>query len=215
VRHAAGRKRRDSRLLVAVALVLSAAVIWQASYSAFAVTASNPGNSWKTGQMSLSTTATALFSSAGNAAAMKPGFSLDRCLTVSYTGNVAASGAVRLYATGPLSDTSLGGRLLGDYLSVTVDEWNGASDAACTTFPGAGYQNVVNGVSMTTFGTKTTYAAGYPGVWTPAAAASSRTYRIRIAFPGSAVFPGGGSNAVDTDLMDLDASVAFTWEVQS
>lgn len=215
VRHRRGRKRRDHRMVIALALVLCAGVIWQASYSSFAATADNSGNTWKTGQLSLSTTATALFDTASNTSGMKPGFTLDRCLSVSYTGDIAAGGPVHLYATSPTTDTSAGLRKLSDYLSVTVDEWNGATDAACSTFPGAGYTNVVNAVSMTTFGTKTTYATGYAGAWTPGAAAASRTYRIRIAFPGSATFPGGGSNTVDTDLMGLNAGVTFTWEVQS
>jgi hypothetical protein len=86
VRHRSGRRRRGNRLPAAVALVLSAAVIWQASYSAFAVTAANQGNTWQTGQLSLSTTATALFDTASNSSGM------------------------------------------------TVDEWNGATGSARSTF---------------------------------------------------------------------------------
>jgi len=44
--------------------------------------------------------------------------------------------------------------------------------------------------------------------WQPAVTNETRTYRIRIAFPST-------SNAVDADLMGLNASTTFTWEVQS
>jgi hypothetical protein len=142
---------------------------------------------------------------------MRPGFTLDRCLTVTYTGTIGAGAPVRVYATGMSTDTSSvanNSRKLSDYLIVTIDESTVAATAACVGFPGAGYTTVVNGVTMTTFGAKTTYALGYPGAWQPAVTAETRTYRIRIAFPST-------SNAVDTDLMGLNASTTFTWEVQS
>jgi hypothetical protein len=211
MRHRHGRKRRDNRLVVATALVLSAVAVWQSSYSAFAVTTQNTGNTWVTGQMALGTTAGALFDSTTNTIGMRPGFTLDRCLTVTYTGTIGAGAPVRVYATGMSTDTSSvanNSRKLSDYLVVTIDESTVAATVACVGFPGAGYTTVVNGVTMTPFGAKTTYALGYPGAWQPAVTNETRTYRIRITFPST-------SNAVDTDLMGLNASTTFTWEVQS
>lgn len=237
------RKRRSDRAVLVVALVLTAAVIWQASFAAFVATTQNPGNAWDTGVVGMTATdgngvniagaGTAVF----NILNMRPGTAIaDKCITVVYDGDIAAGSAVRLYATTVVNNAAVGTHTLSSFLSLKIDEAaTNATDAACTTFVAAATPLfdtthgqvavptavVTEGSVMDFMTNRTAYPSGITTGWTPAVG-SSKSYRFRVAFPGSATFPGAGAtngptvgNTTDTDLMSMSASVTFTWEVQS
>jgi hypothetical protein len=216
------RTRRNDRLVAAVALVVTGVVTWQASYSAFGVTTANQGNTWTSGRLALTATdgsgtditASAVFDTGG----LMPGSVIaDRCITVVYGGSITAGSAVVVYATGPTGSPAVNGHQLSSFLSLRIDQWTGSTDTACGTFDNDHTATTLtSGASLTTFTTTRTNSSNGIGTgWTPAVADTTRSYRFRVAFPGSAVFPGGGSDSVDTDLMNMTATTAFTWQVQS
>lgn len=225
MRHSVRRKRRDNRLVVAVGLVLSAAIIWQASFAAFTTTTSNTGNSWATGQLGLTledgsggAVGAAVFSATG----WRPGDSLSRCITVKFTGNIAAGSAVKIYGAAGTSSAAVNGHTLSSYLNLVIDEGTGATNTSCagfalgtTLFNSTTNNGPVNtatvlaGSVMDFYTNKTNHTSGIATGWTPAAANETKTYRFTVGFPGS------GSNATDSDLMNMTAGTTFTWEVQS
>ena len=228
------RRRRSSPALLAIALVVSATVIWKASFASFAVTTSNPGNAWDTGKLVLRAENGAGASVTGSAVFtvndLRPGDAIaDKCITVAYTGDITAGAAVRLYATGVVNATAVNAHSLSTYLSLVIDEaTTNATNTTCTTFANTGAPlfdtthnqaaaptAIITAGSVKDFMTnRTDYTSGLVTSWTPTPT-SSKSYRFRVAFPGSATFPGGGSNTIDSDLMDMTATVTFTWEVRS
>jgi hypothetical protein len=219
------QKRRRNRGVLAIALVLSATVVWHASFSAFVATTSNPANSWQAGSLSLaatdgsggSLTGAAVFGATG----WRPGDSLVKCITVTYGGNITAGAPVRLYATGPTTSAAVNGHTLSSYLQVTVEEGTGALNTSCGGFVSGGtiFDSATNigtvsataiAGSLNDFVTnRTNYATGIATSWTPSTGSTSQSYRFTVSFPSS------GSNSTDTDLMGMTATTAFTWEVQS
>ncbi|MGI5182401.1 hypothetical protein ACQEVZ_39605 [Dactylosporangium sp. CA-152071] len=218
----------------AVALLLGAATVWQSSYAVFVAKADNPGNAWATGNLQLATqdgsggplTGTAVFA----ATDLRPGPTIaPRCVTVDYSGSIAPAGAIRLYAKDGTSSPAVNAHTLSSYLSLTIEEGTGATDVACTDFTasstlfdtvnrsGPTDATVIAGSLLDFTTSNSSYATARVGGWTPAAAPpkTSRSYRFTVAFPGSAVFPGGGSDTIDSDLMSMTARTTFVWEVQS
>jgi len=230
-------KRRSERALVAIALVVSAAVIWKASFATFVATTatSSPVNSWDTGKLVLTAKDSAGGASLSGSAAftvtdLKPGDTIaDKCITVVYSGDINAGAPARIYATAVSNATAVNAHSLSTYLSLQIDEaTTNASNVTCTSFVAAATPlfdtthnqtgaptAIVTAGSVKDFMTnRTNYGTGIVTGWTPTPA-TAKTYRFRVGFPGSATFPGGGSNTIDTDLMDMTATVTFTWEVQS
>lgn len=159
-----GTGRRSRRgtwavaLAVPVGLLASGALVWQASYAAFTATTENTANSWSTGTVVLADNdgGTALWTSAG---LLEHGSTATRCITVSYTGDLAA--------TIDFSATSSG--TLAPDLDVTIQTGSGTA-ADCSDFTGA--------TALYT-GTLAALPAGLTPLpdWTVAGAAT-RTYRI-------------------------------------
>src|SRR3712207_1276823 len=77
-----------------VALIASAALVWQASNAAFTATTDNTGNNFSSGSVALGDddSATALLTPSN----LKPGSTNAECIKVSYTGTLASSG-VKLF----------------------------------------------------------------------------------------------------------------------
>ena len=203
--HRTHRSRRSPTVL-AIGMVLSAGIVWQASYAAFTGTTSNPNNTWATGTVTLTdddggsspTTGTAMFTATG----MRPGDpDLVHCVRVTYAGSLTAP--VKLYATSVSGD-------LAPYLDLTVEEGTGGTFADCsgfatpttifnsTTPPGGGNDGTLNFFTTSATG----YASGV-GAWTPTGAGQTRTYRFTIHLHD------------DDDAQDKSAQLTFTWEARS
>lgn len=184
-RHAAG-VRRAPLLVVPLAVLLSAGLVYRASTAAFTASTTNPSNSWQAGSVTISDddSGNARFTSGG----LVPGDTDTKCIAVSYGGNVASD--VRLYA-------SSSGTLAG-YLTLTIEEGTGGSYADCTGFSGSSL------FSGTLSAFSTAHAAFGTGVssWAPSAS-ESRTYRITYTVQDNNSAQG------------QSASATFTWESQS
>ena len=97
-----GRRRgragvRAATAVVSLALLASGAMVYQASNAAFTATTSTGNNSWTAGTVALtnSSSATALFDATAEGV-FTPGTTTARCVLVTYSGTLAASG-VKLY----------------------------------------------------------------------------------------------------------------------
>jgi hypothetical protein len=232
MRQARSRKRRKDRLVLAVALVLGGAITWQSSYATFTATASSAGNSWATGSLALTATdgsgaslgGAAVFSSTG----MRPGDSVIKCITVTYGGTITAGAAARLYATSVTNSAAVNAHSLASYLQFTVEEGSGATDTSCTGFAASSTlfdsstnsgptisASVIAGSLLDFTTNHTAYTSAITAGWTPAVASASKSYRFTVGFPGSATFPGGGSNTIDSDLMGMTSTTTLAWEVRS
>lgn len=111
-----------------VGLVLSAALVWQATSAAFTATTDNPGNSWQSGTVVLSdsdggTIGSALFDSDRDGV-LAPLQSGERCIRVDYTGSLPAD--IRFYVTTPAG----GADALDTYLVMSVEEGLPVPDGA-------------------------------------------------------------------------------------
>jgi hypothetical protein len=155
------RRRRPGwpgRILLAAALtgVLGGnAMIWQASAAAFSATAANPVNSWTAGLVSLTDddAGAAMFTATG----LKPGTTGQKCIKVTYAGNLTA-GEVKVYAAAATGT-------LASYVSLTVDMGAVGTSASCGAFAAA--STPINGVLLSTVATKTDYSNGYSTGWSP------------------------------------------------
>jgi hypothetical protein len=183
---------------VPAALVLSSALVWHASYSAFSATADNPTSNWAAGTVALGDddNSTALFSATN----LKPGSTGTKCIVVTSTGSLPST--VKLYGTSPATTLAL-----SSYLDLVVDEGTGGSFAGSGPTSCTGFTSTANAYTGTlaAFGTgKTSFATGV-GSWGPAAGTQTHTYRftytVNSAIPNSAQ---GGT-----------AAIGFTWEAQN
>ena len=209
-RHAGTRspwRRPGGIAIIAFAVVLgligSGILVWHASYAAFTSTTSNGANSWTSGTVTLSDddSAALMFNITG----MKPGDTSTKCITVSYSGDLATNGVKLYIKTGDLVDSSPS---IGSYIDMTVNEGtdtNSTTFGDCTGFVAdASGQPIINNVDLATISTtKKDYATG-AGVWTPAAA-GSKVYEFTYTFNAS---------APDT-VQGKTATAIFTWEAQN
>jgi hypothetical protein len=224
--------RRAAFAVVPLALLGSGAMIYQASNAAFTANTATGSNSWTAGNVLVTN------SSAGSAlftvAALKPttaAAATSKCLTVSYTGNLAAN--VRLYLTGysstprpagPPGPVGAGTTDLGNYLRVIVEEGSGAQ-SDCSDFVSSRY--VTSGTTtgqtigslstaLTSFGStypgpsNTSWAAPASSVGTPAV----KTYKVTYWLPDIGQTGAPTQNALD-DLQNTNLSTTFTWEAQN
>lgn len=126
----AGRRSRRGAWAVALAvpvgLLASGALVWQASYAAFTATTDNTGNSWSTGTVVLADNdgGSALWTTAG-LGPLEHGSTDTSCITVSYSGNLAATIDLSATASGTLAPD----------LDVVIETGTGAQ-ADCSDFTG-------------------------------------------------------------------------------
>jgi hypothetical protein len=189
---------------VPVGLLASGMFVWQASYSAFSATATNSGNSWSAGTVTISaspSTATAAF----NVSGIKPGDNGKQCVKVSYTGSLNST--VKLY----LKNSDLTGTGLGTYLTFQVREGSG-NNSDCSDFSSSAndYNNVDNGTTpltgtaFTLAGFNTTahdYASGVSS-WA-ATTGGTKTYEFLWTLQDNNSAQG------------LNSSATFTWEADN
>jgi hypothetical protein len=224
--------RRAALAVVPLALLGSGALIYQASNAAFTASTSTGSNSWSAGNVfvSNSSSGSALFS----VTALKPttaAAATSKCLTVSYTGNLAAN--VRMYLTGysstmrpagPPGPVGAGTTDLGDYLRVIVEEGTG-TQTDCSDFASTRYltSGTTNGQSIGSLSTAlTAFGSTYPGPsnasWAAPASSvgtpSVKTYKVTYWLPDIGQ-TGAPSQAALDDLQNTSLSTTFTWEAQN
>ena len=183
---------------VPVGLVLSAALVWQASYSAFSATTSNPTNNWTTGTVVLADddSNTAMF----NVPAMAPSSTGEKCIVVTSSGSLAST--VKLYGTGKTATNSL-----DTYLNLVVEQGTtGTFAGGCTGFTvDAGAANTFTG-TLATFATAYTNFSNGFGTFAPTGSGSqTKVYRITYTLSASTPSSAQGSTA----------SMGLTWESQN
>jgi len=193
--------KRRARLTLAGTLALgigaSVAVVWNASYSAFSTTTSNPTSNWTAGSVALTDddSNTALFT----VSAVKPGQTGTKCIVVTSTSNLPSS--VKMYTTaGSYSQTSA----VGDNLTLVVTQGSGTpGSGSCTGFTAD--TGITTTKTATTFAsTYTSFATGF-GTWAPAAGTVTHSYQIQWTFGAGAPNTTQGGNA----------QLGFTWELQT
>lgn len=189
-RHALRRHRTRSTAVTLVLAVLgSAGLVWQASFSAFARSAANPGDSWVAGSVSLTDdAAVAIFN---NVSGLIPGSTGTGCVLVTYTGDLAST--VKLYVRNYAGT-------IGPYLTVSVQSGSGTS---CAAFGAA--TTIFSGSLDTLRTTATGFATGLPAAspWSPATSGSAKPYRLTYTLIDD--------NAAESTTATLD----LVWEAQS
>ncbi len=181
---------------VPVALVVSAAMVWNASYSAFTATTTNPTNNWSTGTVTLADddSNTAMFT----ATLLKPGSTGSKCIVVTSTGSLAAT--VKLYGSGHSATNSL-----DTYTDLVVEQGTGGSFASCTGFAvDAGAANTFTGTLAAFATTYTNFGNGF-GTFAPPGGSASKTYKITYTI--NAATPGSSQGSTE--------SQGLTWESQN
>jgi hypothetical protein len=180
---------------VPAALLASGGMVWQASYSAFADTTTNPTSNWASGTVKLADddSNTAMF----NATNLKPGSTGNKCIQVTSTGSLAS--AVKLYGTSYSTTNAL-----ASYINVTIDEGSGATfGGGCGSFTKTG--EIYNG-TLAAFGTgKTGYSTGV-GTWAPTGS-GSETKSYRVTYTLSSTTPDTAQGGT--------AALGLTWESQN
>ena len=201
-------RARGSVLLLAavpVGLLASGLVVWQSTYAAFVSQTDNPGNSWRTGTVTLTDDDAGAAAFTVAEGTLVPGNTGTHCLRVQYTGSLTtAATGVHLYGAAS-GDTTLAGAL-----NLKVEQGSGGSFADCTGFSPSStvYDGTLSGFATG----HTTYATGYATGWVPVpttapAPADSRTYRLTYTLPAGVSY-GAAYQGKTTGM-------TFTWEVQS
>ena len=171
-------------------LLVSASLVWHASYAAFTSITGNPGNSWNTGRVSLTndTSGVAIFN---NVSGLIPGSFGNNCILVTYTGTVAST--VKLYAANYSG-------AVGPYLTLTIETGAGTS---CGAFGAA--TTIFSGTLQTMRTTNTSFATGLPAAspWSPATNGAAKPYKFSYVL--------GDDNAAQS----ATTSVDFVWEARS
>lgn len=193
--------RRTAWLLsagtAAACLATGAAVVWQASYSAFSAPTSNPASNWAAGTVLLADddANTAMF----NASNLKPGSSGSKCIAVTSTGSLPS--AVKLYGTGSSTTNAL-----SSWITLTITQGTGGSFGSCTGFtPLASGSSVYSGTLASFASSATGYGNGL-GSWAPTGSGTdTRVFQIGYTFdPAAPNSTQGGT-----------AAIGFTWEAQN
>jgi hypothetical protein len=196
--------------VVAAGLVGSAALVWQASYSAFSSQTTTPADNWTAGSVSLSndTSASALFSVTG----LKPGMTGTKCIVVSSTGSLAST--VKMYVTaGTFAQTNT----LADNMTLTVTQGTSSSvNGNCAGWSAdTGTGTSVTG-SLSSFASGATSITNFSngfGTWAPTAASAGspvkKTYQFTYTLNNAA------SQALTDAMQNGTAAVGFTWEAQN
>ena len=194
---------RSPRSAVAAAAVVagllgSGVLVWQGSNAAFSDTTTNPDNNWSSGTVVLTDNrGAAMFDTA--AQPIKPDDPHQRCIQVSYGGDLAAE--VRLYGAAYTDDG------LAADLALRIEEGSGGvfGTAECTDASGftpTAVTGLIFDGTLAGFAVRSSFAQGV-GVWAPASA-GSRVYRITYELTGS-----------DASLQGRTAAIDFVWEAQN
>ena len=172
---------------VAASVIAAAAIVLVQSQAAFTDSTDNTGNVVTAGTVSLSDddSSSAMFDVSG----MVPGDEEARCITLSYTGDVAAD--IKMYGAGASA--------LDAYLDTTIEVGTGGSFADCSGFTAS--DTIYSGTLAGFLGGHTGWGDGVD-VWSPAGA-EDRTLRVSVTLVD------------DNGAQGLSATPTFTWEAQN
>ncbi len=184
---------------IPAAVLLSSAMVWQASYSAFSATTENAGNEWAAGSLTISDDdrATYMFHASG----LKPGESGEKCINVKTAASNVTS-TVKLYGQGYTSPGTSG---LGDKLDLVIQRGTGGSFADCTGFTPDAEQASFTGTLKAFSLAHTAWTNGWAPWVSEGGAERNRTYKISYTFNSSA----------DNTYQGGSASIDFKWEAQT
>src|SRR5256714_9050471 len=182
---------KSQRLLLTLLIIgLVGVMAGIGTFSAFSSTTSNSGNSFAAGTVVISDndSGTAMY----NVTNAKPGDSSTSCITVTYTGSLAAN--VRLY-----TGSSIGS--LGSHLTLTITQGTGtvAFGSSCTNFtPDGSGSQIYNGTLSNFASTYTGYSSGLSLTNASSSTAwaqnDSRVYKFQVSLPSSDTTGGGLSS---------------------
>jgi hypothetical protein len=182
-------RRRPWLLALPIALLISSALVYQASRAAFTDTTGTGSNTWSAGPVVIdnSTNGSTIFTATN----LKPGDHDEYCIVVTYTGTLNAD--ARLYATVTGS--------LAQYLDLVVEEGTGTPSSNCTGFTQVSTLSG-GGATLDSFGTAHHDFGSGVSAWAPHTN-DTKAYRIYY-------------NVQDNNLAQgLTASATFTWEAQN
>lgn len=185
-------QRIAAAAVVPAALLASGGLVWQASYSAFSATTTNPTSNWAAGTVALSDddSNSAMFTASN----LKPGSTGSKCIVVTSSGSLAST--VKLYSTNYSTTKSL-----ADNLDLKVEEGTGGTFSSCTGFTAG--STVFTGTAAA-FGAKTDFASGV-GTWAPNGGNATKTYKVTYTLNANTPDSAQGGTA----------AVGFTWESQN
>ena len=183
--------RTAAAMSAGAALVLSAGLVWHASYAGFSDATTPWAATVGTGTLALTDDDTALrmFTATG----IKPGATGTRCIAVSSSGSPAA---VRLYGTGRSSSNGLSAAL-----RLTISLGTGGSARNCSGFTATATPYTGTLAAFPTSG----WAAGV-GEWTTTGTtATTRVYQVTWSLPANA------PNNVQAGTV----AMSFVWEART
>jgi hypothetical protein len=181
----------------ALSFILIALLVVTSSRAAFVAQNDNTTNTVTAAAIDLTDndSGSAMFNSVG----LMPGTNLEKCIDVTYNGNIDPL-LVKIYATAVPTGT------LGTYLNLTVDVGNDTADAfgTCTNF------GLVGGSTNVYTGTLAAFASSHPDyansrstTWDPTGTGQSRTFRFTLSVQDVAAAEG------------LTSSFGFSWETRT
>jgi predicted ribosomally synthesized peptide with SipW-like signal peptide len=131
--------RKTKATLIVFLVGVIASVVGLATWSAYSSTTSNTNNQFQTGSVTLTDndSGTAMFNMSG----ARPGDTVSKCITVSYTGSLTSN--VKLYGA------ATGGNGLDQYLDLKVSRgaFSGATPSGMACTDGAGSNFVADSVT--------------------------------------------------------------------
>jgi hypothetical protein len=191
------RSRWAALAAILTGLLVSGGVVWQASYSAFSATTTNPTSNWSSGTVALSDddTNTALFTASN----LKPGATGTKCIAVTSTGSLAST--VKLYGTGAATTNAL-----STYVNLTITQGTGGTFGSCTGFTPLGTGSSVFSGTLAGFASSATAFASGLGTWAPTGT-GSETRVFQLVYTLDPAVPNSAQAGT--------AALGFTWEAQN
>lgn len=187
--------RKRKVLLTLLVLGALCSLVGVGTFGAFSSTTSNSNNQFASGSVIIADNdaGSAMYSVSGK----KPGDSVQACITLTYTGTLAAD--VKVYTTSTIGS-------LGQYLDMTIDKGSGSP-----TFPGCtGFSlqsNIFTGTLQSFASAHNVYSNGvlaYPGSQTQWNQNDTLVYRFTLTLQDN-----NNAQGLTTGLH------AFTWEAQN
>ncbi|HLR96054.1 MAG TPA: hypothetical protein VK053_16150 [Jiangellaceae bacterium] len=178
-------------------LVISALLVWQASYAAFSDTTTNPGNNWQAGHVELSDDdqGSAMFSATN----LAPGDSGENYISGAYTGTLPAE--LKFYGEQAGSTNEL-----AEHIDLRIVAGTGGGFGSGDGFtPISGMPAVYDGTLANFASTYTDYASGIELAEVGDGGQWSGTFQFTYTLSPDA------PNSVQGGTAEID----FTWEAQS
>jgi hypothetical protein len=196
------RTRRIVSLSVApAAILLAGLLVWQGSNAAFTATTRSSGNSWSTGQVTL--TDDDLGAAAITIQHMLPMQTGSKCIVVTSTSDVA--GQVRTY----IANLSPSAQHIENYIQLQVQVGTGGTFTSCTGFvPEAGGPAASSVAAFAT--ASSSYATGVNPWTTAGTVGEKKTYKLIWTFNTSSLT----QQQVDA-LQGGTISADVVWELQT